>query len=161
MFFVCTMKMHWENYYFNYTVLPNGFAPAVWEFTKVMSPPFKHLRSKGHLSVKYLNHSLLIGETARICLNNATDTVDLLRSLGFTIHPGKSVFVPMQKITFLNFIIDSVKMTVTLTEERKEKIYDNCSSLLQSNKNITVRELAQTTGTLVAAFTVVPLGQIF
>ena len=161
MFFVFTMKMHWENYYFNYTVLPNGFAPAVWGFTKVMSPPFKHLRSKGHLSVKYLDDSLLIGETARICLNNVTDTVDLLRSLGFTIHPGKSVFVPTQKITFLNFVIDSVKMTVTLTEERKENIYDNCSLLLQSNKNITVRELAQTTGTLVAAFTAVPLGQSF
>ena len=52
-------------------------------------------------------------------------------------------------------------MTITLTEERKEKIYDNCSSLLQSNKYITVRELAQATGTLAAAFTAVPLGQIF
>ena len=52
-------------------------------------------------------------------------------------------------------------MTITLTEERKEKIYDNCSSLLQSNKNITVRELAQTTGTLATAFTAVPLGQLF
>ena len=161
MFFVCTMKMHWENYYFNYTVLPNGFAPAVWEFTKVMSPPFKHLRSKGHLSVKYLDDSLLIGETARICLNNVTDTVNLLRSLDFNIHPDKSVFVPTQKITFLGFIIDSVKMTITLTEERKEKIYDNCSSLLQSNKNITVRELAQTIRTLVAAFTSVSRVQRF
>ena len=155
------LKMYWENYYFKYTVLPNGFAPAVREFTKVMSPPFKHLRSKGHLSVKYLDDSLLIEETARICLNNVTDTVNLLRSLGFTIHPDKSVFVPTQKITFLGFIIDSVKMTITLTEERKEKIYDNCSSLLQSNKDITVTELAQTIGTLVAAFTSVPLGQLF
>ena len=155
------LKMYWENYYFKYTVLPNGFAPAVREFTKVMSPPFKHLRSKGHLSVKYLDDSLLIGETARICLNNVTDTVNLLRSLGFTIHPDKSVFVPTQKITFLGFIIDSVKMTITLTEERKEKIYDNCSSLLQSNKNITVRELAQTIGTFVAAFTAINLNQLF
>ena len=161
MFFVRTMKMQWENYYFNYTVLPNGFAPAVRELTKFIYPPFKHLRSKGHLSVKYLDDSLLIGETARICLNNVTDTVNLLRSLGFTIHPDKSVFVPTQKITFLGFIIDSVKMTITLTEERKEKIYDNCSSLLQSNKNITVRELAQTTGTFVAAFTAIPLNQLF
>ena len=144
-----------------YTALPNGFPPAVWKFTKVMSPPFKHLRSKGHLSVKYLDDSLLIGETARICLNNVTDTVNLLRSLGFTIHPDKSVFVPTQKITFLGFIIDSVKMTITLTEERKERVYENCSSLLQSNKNITVRELSQTIGTLVAAFATVSLGQLF
>ena len=32
---------------------------------------------------------------------------------------------------------------------------------MQSNKNITVRELAQTIGTLVAAFTAFPLGQPF
>ena len=85
-------------------------------------------------------------------MNNVTDTVNLLRSLGFTIHPDKSVFIPTQ---------NSIKITTTLTEERKEKIYDNCSSLLQSNKNITVRELAQTIGTFVAAFTAVPLGQLF
>ena len=36
-------------------------------------------------------------------------------------------------------------MTITLTEEREEKIY-NYSSLLQSNKSITARELAQTIG---------------
>ena len=52
-------------------------------------------------------------------------------------------------------------MTITLTEERKEKNYDNCSSLLQSNKKFTVRELAQTIGTLVAAFKAVLLGQLF
>ena len=102
-------------------MLPNGFAPAVREFPKVMSPPFKHLRSKGHLSVKYLDDSFLIGETVRICLKNVTDTVNLSRNLGFTIHSYKSVFVHTQKITFLAFIIDSMGMTITLTEERKEK----------------------------------------
>ena len=33
------LKMFWENHYFKYTVLPNGFAPAVREFTKVISHP--------------------------------------------------------------------------------------------------------------------------
>ena len=31
------LKMYWGNYFFKYTVLPNDFAPAVREFTKVMS----------------------------------------------------------------------------------------------------------------------------
>ena len=42
----------------NYPVLSNGFAPALQEFTKVMSPLFKDLRSKGHPSVKCLEDSL-------------------------------------------------------------------------------------------------------
>lgn len=83
------------------------------------------LRSKGEslddsmIRWKYLDNSLLIEETAVICLNNIIDTFNLLRSLGFTIHPGKSVFVPKQKITFAGFIIDSMRMTITLTKERK------------------------------------------
>ena len=33
------LKIYWENYYFKCTVLPNGFASAVREFTKVISHP--------------------------------------------------------------------------------------------------------------------------
>ena len=101
---------------------------------------------------KYLDNSLLIGETVVICLNNVIDAFNLLRILGFTIHSGKSIFLPNQKITFVGFIIDSVRMTITLIKEAKGFFFDNSSSLLQSNKRITVRELAQTIGTLVAAF---------
>ena len=86
---------------------------------------FNLLRSKGEslndsmIRWKYLDNSLFIEETSVICFNNIIDTFNLLRSLSFTIHPGKSVFVPKQKITFAGFIIDSMRMTITLTKERK------------------------------------------
>ena len=52
-------------------------------------------------------------------------------------------------------------MTITLlTKEREEKVNDNCSSLLQSKKSITIMKLAQTILTLVAAFTAVPMDQL-
>ena len=47
---------------YQYTVLPNAFAPAVQEFIKIESPSFKFLRSKGHLSAKYPEDSLLLGK---------------------------------------------------------------------------------------------------
>ena len=56
--------------------------------------------------------------------------VALLRELGFTIHPEKSVLVPAQQIMFLGFVVDSVKMTITLTEERKQFIYALCQIIL-------------------------------
>ena len=95
------LKIYWENYCSKYTVSPNGFALSVWEFNKVMLPPFKHLRSKKYLLVKYLDDSLHIGETEIICLNDGIDTVNLLGILGFIIQPNKSVLVLTQKITFL------------------------------------------------------------
>ena len=128
---------------YQYIALPNGFSPAVKVFTKVLTPPFKYLRSKGHLSIKYIDDSLLLGETFEIGFNNIRATVALLRELGFTIHPEKSVLVPTQQIIFLGFAIDSVKMTITLTEERKQSIYMLCQNIF-SNYQATIRELAQT-----------------
>ena len=96
------LKMYWENHHFKDTVLP-FFAPALREFTKVMSPPFIHLISKGHLSVKCLDNSLLMEETIIMCLNNVIDTADLLKSLGFTIQHNKLVLVSRQKNFILRF----------------------------------------------------------
>ena len=154
------LKLCWEQSYFKYVALPNGFAPAVRVFTKITSPPFKKLRSQGHVSVKYLDDSILLGETWVVCLENIKATVDLLQKLGFTIHPEKSVLVPTQRITFLGFIIDSVSMTITLTNERKLAIRSSCENIL-SNYKVTIREVARTLGLIVSSFTAVPFGQLW
>ena len=88
-----------------------------------MTPLFEYLRSKEHLSIKYIDDSLLLGKTFEICFNNIRATVALLQELGFTIHPEKSVLLPRQQIIFLVFVIESVRMTITLSEERKQCIY--------------------------------------
>ena len=54
------LKLFWKEEYYQYIVLPNGFSPAVRVFTKVLTPPFKYLRLKGHLSVKFIDESLLL-----------------------------------------------------------------------------------------------------
>ena len=46
------LKLLWKEEYYQYIVLSNIFSPAVRVFTKVFTPPFKYLRSKGHLSLK-------------------------------------------------------------------------------------------------------------
>ena len=147
--------MFWKEEYYQYIVLCNGFSPAARVFTKVSTPPFKYLRSKGHLSIKYTDDSLLQGETFEICFKNIRATVALLRELGFTIHSEKAVLIPTQQIIFLF----SVQMTLTLTEEREQSIYMFFQSIL-SNYQATIRDLAQTIGVIVSSFTAVPYDQI-
>ena len=125
-----------------------------------MIPPLKYLRSKGHFSIKYIDDSLLLGETFEICFKNIRATVALLRELGFTVHPEKSVLVPTQQITFLGFVIDSVKMTITLIEERKQSIYTLYQNILL-NYQATIRELVQTKGVIVSSLRAVPYGQMY
>ena len=46
-------------------------------YQSYIPPPFVHLVSKEHVSVKCLDNSLLMEETAIMCLNNVVDTVIL------------------------------------------------------------------------------------
>ena len=48
--------------------------------------------------------------------------VQLIISLGFKFHPEKSVIIPTQTLEFLGFILDSIRMIVTLISKKVDKI---------------------------------------
>ena len=102
--------------------MPNGYGPAMRIFTKIFKVTFEHLRSLGHNSAVYVNDSYLQGETNQACLDNILDATELLRELGFAIRTEKSVLIPSQAIVFLCFIISSKNMTLSLTDEKRNKI---------------------------------------
>ena len=90
---------------FQFTWMSNGYGPAIRVFTKISKVPFGHLRSLVQDSVVYLYDSYLQGETYQACLDNISNTIKLLRELGFVIDTEKSVLTPSQTIVFLGFII--------------------------------------------------------
>ena len=104
--------------YLKFVCMPNGYVPAMRLFTKIS---FSILREKGFLSVVYVDDSYLQGDDYEDCFCNFLNTIEILRSLGFTIHPEKSKFIPTQCITLLRLILNSVQMTITLILEKKEK----------------------------------------
>lgn len=99
-------------------------------FTKLLRPIFAHLREKGYQSVIYIDDSYLQGYSFEICKHNIEATVKLLLQLGFTINETKSVLVPTQELEFLGFKLNSINMTITLTDNRKHKILNVCNKLL-------------------------------
>ena len=74
---------------------------------------------QGHTSVVYVDDFYLQGDSYESCLKNVIDTIIMLRSLGSTTHPEKSVLKPIQNLIYLGFIINSKDMTLTLIEEEK------------------------------------------
>ena len=56
-------------------------------------PPFSILRSHGYLPVVFVDDSYLQGHIFSTCEDNVNAAVELLQSLGFTIHRRKSVLV--------------------------------------------------------------------
>jgi hypothetical protein len=79
---------------------------------------------------------------------------NVLQQAGFLLHAVKSVTTPTQQIKYLGFIIDSVTMTISLPDEKTQKLRQAVSKALRElNKGrvLTVRIAAKTIGFLVAA----------
>ena len=152
------LKFMWTCDSFQFKAMPNGYADAMRVFTKLLKPVFSTLRELGYESVIYVDDSLLQGDTFNECMENVLTTLNALQDLGFVIHSGKSKFIPTQKITFLGFIVDTSKMTLTLTTEKKEKIKRMGMGL--SQLSVTIRMLSRFIGNLTASFEGVPHGRL-
>ena len=76
---------------------------------KFVRTPFSQNTYKTHL---LFDDNYISGRTFSACEENINATVDLLQSLGFTIHPAKSVLVPTQETEFLGFVLNSVGIKI-------------------------------------------------
>ncbi len=104
------------------------------------------------LNTKYIIN-MRLRESSFLNILKILDTVDTFRSLGFIIHPEKSMFEPKQEIEFLGFLLNSISMTIRLPTAKA------CVNLLDKGK-ITVRELAHVIGLLVSSLPGVQFGEL-
>jgi len=81
-------------------------------------------------------------------------------SLGFIIHPQKSVFIPSQNLLFLGFVLDSVQMKIYLTNEKVDKLKSICTKLIKA-KETTIREVSRALGYMVSSFPGVMYGPLY
>ena len=65
------------------------------------------------------------------------------------IHPEESVFIPLEKMIFWGFIIDSVRMIVMLTEDKIHKLKDLLIFPMDNAHSLRIRDIARLIGHLV------------
>ena len=97
----------------------------------------------------YIDDMYLQGNNKTKCESNIVATIKKLRSLGFTIHEGKSNLILTQKLDILGFTIDSFAMTVSLKETKKKDL-SNLISKTITKTFIKIRKLSQVLGKIVA-----------
>jgi hypothetical protein len=154
------LKFKWQGSLYAFTCFPNGLASCPRKFTKLLKPVYSVLRQLGHLSSPYIDDSYLQGDDYDSCLENILDTVRLLYTLGFIIHPVKSVLIPTQRLIFLGFILDSILMRIYMTPEKVNKVIEMCSKLLK-NTSPTIRDVSQVIGYIISTFPGVMLGPLY
>ena len=89
---------------------------------------------------------ILAGSTQELIFHRDT-VIYLLQNLVFVLNLKKSVLESSQKIEFLGMIIDSIKMEVSLPQEKLVKVMSQCEQVAGS-KEITIMDLTKLIGKL-------------
>lgn len=153
------LKFLYKGKLYKFLCLPNGLCLGPRKFTKLLKPALARLR-KDHVTLSaYIDDIITLNSSQRKCYDNVLKCLEVFNLLGFVVHPIKSQFVPSNEIEYLGFIINSVEMTVRLTDDKKEKIKCLCKSVLKSEK-LTIRTVAQLLGNFTSSFPAVKFGAL-
>ena len=86
------LKFKWGHTLFQFTCFPNGLSFRPRKFTKLLKPVYSVPHKQGHLSCPYIDDSYLQGTDYGDCEAKVIASVRMFISLGFIVHPTKSVF---------------------------------------------------------------------
>ena len=83
--------------------------------------------------------------------------IKLFQTLGFTVHSEpKSNFKPTQRTEFLGSVIDSVTMTITLNNNKKQKLKTLRANL--ASGVAAIRTISQVLGKITGSFPATKFG---
>ena len=144
------LRFEWKGNLYEFTCLCFGLSSAPRIFTKLMKPVVVCLRRQGYTLLIYLDDMLIIADSCSECLSALCDTIKLLTDLGFVINVDKSNLTPSQRIEFLGFIFDSTNLSISLPQEKIQRLTDFAKYLLCKDSPF-IREVAHLIGLMVSA----------
>ena len=153
------IRFRWEGTLYEFLCLCFGLGPAPRIFTKLLKIPISLLRRINIRLVIFLDDVLLMAQTIEELLMSRDTLIFLFQKLGFVINLKKSVFQPTQQIEYLGLIINSQTMTLSLTQEKINKVISMCQNLL-TNLSTTILELTKIKGVLSSTVQTVLLARL-
>ena len=154
------LRFEHDGQLYEFVCLPNGLSSAPRIFTKLLKPALARLREDGVLLVIYIDDIILLADDPQTLITYIHKASTLLKSLGFTIHEGKSLFTPSQRVAFLGFVLDSITMTVSMKSDKAEKVKTAIGQLLRKARP-QIREVASVVGLMVSCFPGVKYAPLF
>ena len=98
-------------------------------------------------AITLLDDLLIFGNTMEEILVTQDSVIFLLQHLGSVINSKKYVLEPTPKVDFLGMIVNSKTMTLSLPQQKVQKIKSQCLEVY-SAQEITLLELTRLLGTL-------------
>ena len=108
-----------RNILYKFTCYNNGLGPCPRRFTIINKAPSSEPRLKRRHISGYIDDFYVQGQTYNeLCQLGTIEAVKLFDELGYVIHPITISLIPSQQIEHLGYVINSVKIRVTLTENK-------------------------------------------
>ena len=126
------LRFFWKGTLYQFTCLPFGLSSAPRTLTKLLKPVMSTLRQTGLESTTYIDDNWVVGKTSQDCQNNTDKTEAMFVQLGFTVNYEKSHVIPSQRIGFLGFIFDSIKMIIELPHDKISKLHNTIIKLINT-----------------------------
>ena len=152
----------YQNFYFRgkfcpFTCLPNSLCSGPRRFTKLLKSSLSYQRLQQVTVAGFIDDLITLGRSFSKCYRNIKIIVTLLESLGFVVHPNKSLLVLAKSIEYLGFVIDSQSMTISLTQ--KACIKQLCHEVLQE-EFLVIRKIVRLLGKFTSSFPAVCFGTL-
>lgn len=138
--------------YFQFCVLPFGLSSAPFIFTKMLKPLQKSWRSRGIPIAIFLDDGLGGGaDHISAKLNSLIVHSGLLKS-GFVPNEDKSLWEPVQIITWLGVILNTIDGSVKATDDRIAKLTTDLGTLSSQPppRNVHVKTVASVAGQIIS-----------
>ena len=136
---------------YEYQALPMGYSRSPLIFCKLLKVPLAYLRETfGYTNSAFVDDVWMGEDTIPEIEQNAKDSLILFQDLGYTANIPKSALGPAQIKPHLGLILNSLEMTVSLTEEKIKKFIDHAEKILNSEVQV-IRTVASLIGQMNAA----------
>ena len=110
--------------------MPLGIIDAAHIFTALTDPLISHLALQNARSQIYIDDLLSLSEMFEQSILQDKLIQEFFLKGGWVFKPSKSSGLPSQRVTYLGLVIDSVKMTFSIPEEKLGRIFEGAKSLL-------------------------------
>ena len=149
---------HWQYLGFSWTergvtrfyvflVLPFGLATAGYIFTKVVRVLVRFWRSLGIKIVVFLDDGIGVGETEVSSREIAQVVKSSIDDAGFIANEEKSVWDPVQCLTWLGLVINTNPLSLCITPKRMKKLFSKIDDAL-AHPEVSARQISAISGSI-------------
>ena len=132
-----------------FTVLPFGLSLAPYIFTKLVRPLTKHWRAQGTRITIFLDAGMDMENSIDIARGSGKIIQSDICSSGFVPNDKKSVWEPIQIITWLGLTWSGMLGTIEMAPHRVTKLLSTLREVLRQAK-ISARNLASVVGQIIS-----------